>query len=61
MIADIEKEYNTYVCGIWQQLSDETTGVLEPERNFECMYNTVAVASNQFLQDKLEALGAEKS
>lgn len=61
MIANIEQEYNNYVCNIWQEISDVTKDSLELHREREDMYNIISLASNQFLQDRLKTLGTEKS
>ncbi|MCP4263695.1 MAG: hypothetical protein GY774_40230 [Planctomycetes bacterium] len=60
MVANIEQEYSNYVCHIWQEIADVSKYSLEPHQELEHTYNTISVASNQFLQEKLKALEVEK-
>ena len=61
MITNIEKEYHDYICGMWEQFSEETKEVLEPHEKFVHIYDAFVQASNQFLQNKLNTLESEKN
>ena len=56
-IIDIEHEYNDYLCGIWQQLSEQTKNFGDTNGQLEDTYDVVSTGSIQFLKDKLENLG----
>jgi hypothetical protein len=61
MVADIEQEYGSYVCNVWQEISDvaKLNFVLHPEP--ERTYGAISLASSQFLQEKLKTLEAEEA
>lgn len=59
MIANIEQEYNSYVCNVWQECLEVTEDGLEQRPEY--MYDNISLRSLQFLKDKLNSLEIEKS
>ena len=56
MIIDIKPEYDGYICGVWQSLSDRTNDFVVSQQGPEDMYNTVSLASIRFMSEMLERL-----
>ncbi len=61
MVADIEQEYGSYVCNVWQETSDVAKFNLVPHPEPERTYGAISLASSQFLQEKLKTLEAEET
>ncbi len=61
MVADIEQEYDSYVCNVWQEASDIAKLDFELHADPERTYDAISLASSQFLQEKLKALEAEET
>jgi len=59
MVADIEQEYDSYICNVWKEASDIAKLDFEPHPDPECTYDAISLASGQFLQEKLKTLEAE--
>jgi len=60
MIANVEKEYDSFLRKVWQQFSHETLSPVESQQELRYIYDTVSLASNKFLQDRLKSLEEEK-
>jgi hypothetical protein len=56
VIIDIKPEYDGYICGVWQSLSDKTNDFVVSRQELEDMYNTVSLASIRFMREMLERL-----
>lgn len=56
MIADVEQEYYSFLKSVWQAFSHDSPGPVESQEKLKDMYDTVSLASNEFLQNKLQSL-----
>ena len=56
MVIDVKTEYDGYICGVWQRLSDKTNDFVVSRQGLEDMYNTVSLASIRFMSEMLERL-----
>ena len=61
MVTDIEQEYDSYVCNVWQETSDIAKLDFELHPDPESTYDAISLASSQFLQKKLKTLEAEEA
>lgn len=61
MVADIEQEYSSYVCNVWQETSDIAKLNCELHPEPERTYDAISLVSSQFLQEKLKTLEAEET
>ncbi len=61
MVADIEQEYDSYVCNVWQETSDIAKLDFELHPDQERTYDAISLALSQFLQEKLKTLEAEET
>jgi hypothetical protein len=61
MVADIEQEYCSYVCNVWQETPDIAKLNFELHPEPERTYDAISLASSQFLQEKLKTLEAEET
>ena len=61
MVADIEQEYCSYVCNVWQEIPDIAKLNFELHPEPERTYDAISLASSQFLQEKLKTLEAEET
>ena len=60
MVADIEQEYSSFLCNVWQETSDMAKLDFELHPELERTYDAISLASSQFLQEKLKTLEAEE-
>ena len=56
MTSNIEQEYHDLLCEKWNQFSEETKDAVNPHQQLEHIYDALAQALNQFIQDKLETV-----
>jgi phosphoserine aminotransferase len=56
VIIDIRPEYDGFICGVWQSLSDKTSDFIVSRQEREDMYNTVSLGSIRFMSEMLERL-----
>jgi len=61
MMADVEEEYNGFLTDVWQQFSHETPSSIESQQELRHIYDSISLASNKFLQDRVQSLEEEKS
>lgn len=60
-VADIEQEYSSYLCNVWQETSDIAKLNFELHPEPERTYDAISLASSQFLQEKLKILEVEET
>ncbi len=56
MIIDVKTEYDGYICGVWQSLSDKTNDFIVSRQGLEDTYNAVSLGSIRFMREMLERL-----
>ncbi|MHC4259810.1 MAG: hypothetical protein ACYSTF_05290 [Planctomycetota bacterium] len=56
MITDVEQEYYTFLKLVWRPFSHDSPGSVESQEQLRDMYDTVSLASNEFLRNKLQSL-----
>lgn len=56
MITDVEQEYYTFLKLVWQPFSQDSPASVESRKELRDMYDTVSLASNEFLRNKLQSL-----
>ena len=61
MVADIEQEYSSYVCNVWQETPNIAKLDFELHPEPERTYDAISLASSQFLQEKMKTLEAEET
>ncbi len=54
MEINIEREYRSFVSGVWQNLFVPADDILELNRNNQTAYEAISCSTAEFLQDKLD-------